>query len=69
MRAFTFRVALEIFFFSELLASVNPDAGLGENAEDEYYERRALRADFIRNHPTYDKEFRRSAGSASCASR
>lgn len=41
----------------ELLASVNPDAGLGENAEDEYYERKALRADFIRNHPTYDKVF------------
>ncbi|KAF8151534.1 high-affinity cell membrane calcium channel [Crassisporium funariophilum] len=41
----------------ELLASVNPDAGLAEVADDEYHERRAQKADFIRDHPSYDKVF------------
>ncbi|KDR66929.1 hypothetical protein GALMADRAFT_258813 [Galerina marginata CBS 339.88] len=41
----------------ELLASVNPDAGLAETANDEYHERIAQKADFIREHPSYDKVF------------
>lgn len=43
--------------FSELLASVNPEANSTDAADDEYYERRAIKADFIRDHPTYDKVF------------
>lgn len=47
----------EIPFYSrELLASVNPDAGVGVE-EDESRERRAQKADFIREHPSYDKVF------------
>ncbi|KAH9475037.1 Calcium-channel protein cch1 [Psilocybe cubensis] len=41
----------------ELLASVNPTVGLAEAADDEYHERRAQKADFIRDHPSYDKVF------------
>ncbi|KAF9484619.1 high-affinity cell membrane calcium channel [Pholiota conissans] len=41
----------------ELLASVNPEAGLAEAADDDYQERRAQKADFIRDHPSYDKVF------------
>ncbi|KAF9039224.1 high-affinity cell membrane calcium channel [Panaeolus papilionaceus] len=41
----------------ELLASVNSEVGLAEAADDESHERRALKADFIRDHPTYDKVF------------
>ncbi|KAF9557915.1 high-affinity cell membrane calcium channel [Agrocybe pediades] len=41
----------------ELLASVNPSATLAEAADDEYLERRAQKADFIRDHPSYDKVF------------
>lgn len=45
------------FYHSELLASVNSEVGLAEAADDESHERRALKADFIRDHPTYDKVF------------
>ncbi|KAF8962909.1 high-affinity cell membrane calcium channel [Flammula alnicola] len=41
----------------ELLASFNPEGGLAEAADDEYHERRAQKADFIRDHPSYDKVF------------
>ncbi|KAF9530724.1 Ion transport protein-domain-containing protein [Crepidotus variabilis] len=41
----------------ELLATLNPDVGLAEAADDEAHERRAQKADFIRDHPTYDKVF------------
>lgn len=41
----------------ELLASVNPDAARAEDANDAMYERRAQKADFIRDHPSYDKTF------------
>ncbi|CAA7264458.1 unnamed protein product [Cyclocybe aegerita] len=41
----------------ELLVAVNPQIGLADAAEDEYHERRAQKADFIRDHPTYDKVF------------
>ncbi len=39
------------------MASVNPAASSADTADDEYYERRAMKADFIRDHPTYDKVF------------
>ncbi|KIM44013.1 hypothetical protein M413DRAFT_17890 [Hebeloma cylindrosporum] len=41
----------------ELLASVNPEAAFGQAADDEEHERRAQKADFINDHPTYDKVF------------
>ncbi|GLB42802.1 putative calcium channel [Lyophyllum shimeji] len=41
----------------ELLASVNPAATTSQDVQDLMYERRAQKADFIRNHPTYDKTF------------
>ncbi|KAK0201179.1 Ion transport protein-domain-containing protein [Desarmillaria ectypa] len=40
----------------ELLASLNPEATATED-DDALYERKARKADFIRNHPTYDKTF------------
>ncbi|KAL0566042.1 calcium channel protein [Marasmius crinis-equi] len=40
----------------ELLASVNPEGPSSADIDD-IFERRAQRADFIRNHPTYDKPF------------
>ncbi|TFK38523.1 high-affinity cell membrane calcium channel [Crucibulum laeve] len=41
----------------ELLASVNPEDTTAEDADDVFHERRAQKADFIRDHPTYDKTF------------
>ncbi|KAG5641384.1 hypothetical protein DXG03_005366 [Asterophora parasitica] len=41
----------------ELLASVNPAAPTSQDLHDVMFERRAQRADFIRDHPTYDKTF------------
>ncbi|EPS97893.1 hypothetical protein FOMPIDRAFT_1127618 [Fomitopsis schrenkii] len=41
----------------ELLAALNSEAAGAEDLTDILYERRARRADFIRDHPTYDKTF------------
>ncbi|KAJ3847312.1 Ion transport protein-domain-containing protein [Lentinula lateritia] len=41
----------------ELLASVNPEAVNSNDLNDALFERRAQKADFIRDHPTYDKTF------------
>ncbi|RDB21766.1 Calcium-channel protein cch1 [Hypsizygus marmoreus] len=41
----------------ELLASVNPEGTTTEDMSDALYERRAQKADFIRDHPSYDKTF------------
>ncbi|TFY58902.1 hypothetical protein EVJ58_g6125 [Rhodofomes roseus] len=41
----------------ELLATLNSEAAAAEDLTDILYERRAQRADFIRDHPTYDKTF------------
>ncbi|KAF8063493.1 Ion transport protein-domain-containing protein [Lyophyllum atratum] len=41
----------------ELLASVNPEGASSQDMHDLMYERRAQKADFIRDHPTYDKAF------------
>ncbi|KAH9916480.1 Ion transport protein-domain-containing protein [Fomitopsis serialis] len=41
----------------ELLATLNSEAAAAEDLTDIIYERRARRADFIRDHPTYDKTF------------
>ncbi|KIY44406.1 hypothetical protein FISHEDRAFT_51638 [Fistulina hepatica ATCC 64428] len=41
----------------ELLASIQPEISAPEDFVDALYERRAQKADFIRDHPTYDKTF------------
>ncbi|KAL1742981.1 Ion transport protein-domain-containing protein [Schizophyllum fasciatum] len=41
----------------ELLATVNTDNNAAEDINDALYERKAQKADFIRDHPTYDKTF------------
>ncbi|KAG5652105.1 hypothetical protein H0H81_006278 [Sphagnurus paluster] len=41
----------------ELLASVNPEAVATQDLNDAMYERRAQKADFIRDHPSFDKTF------------
>ncbi|TFK51284.1 hypothetical protein OE88DRAFT_1800091 [Heliocybe sulcata] len=41
----------------ELLAIVNPETAAAEGLDEAKFERRAMRADFIRDHPTYDKTF------------
>ncbi|KAL7278048.1 hypothetical protein ACG7TL_008012 [Trametes sanguinea] len=41
----------------EVLAALNNDAVDAEELNDALYERRAQKADFIRDHPTYDKTF------------
>ncbi|EGN97267.1 hypothetical protein SERLA73DRAFT_110442 [Serpula lacrymans var. lacrymans S7.3] len=41
----------------EILASVNPENASTQDINDLLYERRAQKADFIRDHPTYDKTF------------
>ncbi|KAI0739665.1 Ion transport protein-domain-containing protein [Daedaleopsis nitida] len=41
----------------EVLAALNNDAADAEELNDALYERRAQKADFIRDHPTYDKTF------------
>ena len=43
--------------FRELIASVNNEAAFKEDEDDEYQERRAQKADFMRDHPSYDKVF------------
>ncbi len=40
-----------------MLAALNNDAVDAEELNDALYERRAQKADFIRDHPTYDKTF------------
>ncbi|PCH34579.1 hypothetical protein WOLCODRAFT_106220 [Wolfiporia cocos MD-104 SS10] len=40
----------------EVLATLNSEAA-AEDVTDDLYERRARKADFIRDHPTYDKPF------------
>ncbi|EEB96899.1 hypothetical protein MPER_03881, partial [Moniliophthora perniciosa FA553] len=41
----------------ELLASVNPETSNKADMDDAIHERKAQKADFIRDHPTYDKTF------------
>ena len=41
----------------EVLAALNNDVVDAEELNDALYERRAQKADFIRDHPTYDKTF------------
>ncbi|KAF5368727.1 hypothetical protein D9757_010428 [Collybiopsis confluens] len=41
----------------ELLATVNPENVNSDDLNDALYERRAQKADFIRDHPSYDKTF------------
>ncbi|KAH6905112.1 high-affinity cell membrane calcium channel [Coprinopsis sp. MPI-PUGE-AT-0042] len=41
----------------ELIASVNNESAYKDSVEDEYQERRAQKADFMRDHPSYDKVF------------
>ncbi|TFK22492.1 high-affinity cell membrane calcium channel [Coprinopsis marcescibilis] len=41
----------------ELIASVNNEAAYKENEDDEFQEQRAQKADFMRDHPSYDKVF------------
>jgi hypothetical protein len=41
----------------DLLAAVNPEATTSEDINDAVYERRAQKADFIRDHPSFDKTF------------
>ena len=44
-------------YHREVLAALNNDAIDAEELNDALYERRAQKADFIRDHPTYDKTF------------
>ncbi|KAH9024879.1 Ion transport protein-domain-containing protein, partial [Lactarius pseudohatsudake] len=41
----------------DLLAAINNEAAMGEEVNDALDERRAIKADFIRDHPSYDKTF------------
>jgi voltage-dependent calcium channel len=41
----------------EILAAFKTEAAAAEDVNDALYERRAQRADFIRDHPTFDKTF------------
>jgi voltage-dependent calcium channel len=41
----------------ELLAAINSDVVTNEDINDALYERRAQKADFIRDHPSFDKTF------------
>jgi hypothetical protein len=43
--------------YRELLAAVNTEAAANEDVHDALYERRAQKADFIREHPSFDKTF------------
>jgi len=43
--------------FRELLAALNSEAAEAEDVNDVRDERKAIKADFIRDHPTYDKTF------------
>jgi hypothetical protein len=42
---------------SDLLAALNNDVAMAGEVNDALDERRAMKADFIRNHPTFDKTF------------
>ena len=52
---------LTVVFFEmssrEILAAFNTEAVTTEDINDALYERRAQKADFIRNHPSFDKTF------------
>jgi hypothetical protein len=52
---FTFTTLVTLY--RELLAAVNPEVTTSEDVDDAMYEQRAQRADFIRDHPSYDKTF------------
>jgi hypothetical protein len=41
----------------EILAAFNTEAAAAEDVNDALYERRAQKADFIRDHPSFDKTF------------
>jgi hypothetical protein len=41
----------------EILAQLNTEAATAEDVNDALYERRAQKADFIRDHPTFDRTF------------
>ncbi|KDQ58077.1 hypothetical protein JAAARDRAFT_69375 [Jaapia argillacea MUCL 33604] len=41
----------------ELLATINPETSTAEGLNEALFERRAQKADFIRDHPSYDKTF------------
>ncbi|KAF9650402.1 hypothetical protein BDM02DRAFT_3185438 [Thelephora ganbajun] len=41
----------------EMLATLNAENQVSQDISDALYERRAQKADFIRNHPSYDKTF------------
>ena len=41
----------------EMLAALNTENQVSQDINDALYERRAQKADFIRNHPSYDKTF------------
>ena len=43
--------------FRDVLAALNSETSAAEETDDVLYERRAQKADFIREHPTYDKTF------------
>lgn len=43
--------------YLEVIAALNSDTAAAEDVSDVLYERRAQQADFIRDHPTYDKTF------------
>ena len=40
-----------------MLAALNTESQVSQDVNDALYERRAQKADFIRNHPSYDKTF------------
>lgn len=47
-----------LFYLSrELLATINHESAAAEDANDAMDERKAIKADFIRDHPTFDKTF------------
>jgi voltage-dependent calcium channel len=45
------------YLFRELLAAINHESAAAEDANDAMDERKAIKADFMRDHPTYDKTF------------
>ena len=54
----TYAIVLDpchLFLFRELLATINHEAATAEDPNDARDERKAIKADFIRDHPTYDK--------------
>ena len=58
MRRACFVSRLRLFcLFRELLAVINHEGAAAEDANDAMDERKAVKADFMRDHPTYDKTF------------